>query len=239
MALVQFGAIITEIRGKVGDKVYSRNRGGSYVRTPGIYVDNPSASQLQIREYLSKAVQFWQHMTTDCQSAWTSAAWEWQKKMNHFRFGSHVGYNYFISSFIKKCVSDGFPFNSIYENPNFTSDTAWYKGLGWSISGDTANQSNSALSGFSSKSNHLFSNEYVYLSFEVKSITTGQFAFFLSSLFGTTQLFGNVVGVFNRFAFADYYSSISAYFQNQNNCTGSIDNAYVMLCNQFPSDILP
>lgn len=73
MAIVKYSALVSDIRGKQGGNVFSRNRGGGYVRT---YVKptNPSTpQQMFVRSQFQALVQTWKGLTDAVRAAWNAA----------------------------------------------------------------------------------------------------------------------------------------------------------------------
>jgi hypothetical protein len=238
MAVFQPNALISEIRGKLGNYVFSRNLGGAYIREIGTYTDTGSAEQLAIREFLNKAVQFWQHMNDDCKLAWTQAAKDWNQKINHFISGTHVGYNYFISSFIRKCINDGFPFNNLLANPHFTSSSNWILSGNFTISGGTLNKSVSS-SGVAYNSNTLNQyNQYYFLQLEIISLSAGSFNIYFIDDITVKFVNCSTVGIHNGFRFYANLNYNTLSLNASASAVGSVDNACFMLANQYPCDLL-
>jgi hypothetical protein len=238
MALFQPNALISEIRGKLGNYVFSRNLGGSYIREIGNYTDAASSEQLAIREFLNKAVQFWQHMNNDCKLAWSAAAQSWNKKVNHFIQGTHIGYNYFISSFIRKCITEGFPFNNLVVNGDFSSDSNWLKGAGWTINTNRANKTTAVSSDL--RQLNVLSSIYdsYFFSLDMVSYTSGVCYFYLDSFDSSRNL--TVYSVKNVYKFSSPFLP-SSFYININGYSSplfSVDNVIVMQASQYPSDIL-
>jgi hypothetical protein len=67
MAKVTFGNLACEIRGKVGNTTYSRNRGGAYVRTITPHGNARSFRQYVIRYWLEWATQLWSTTLSETQ----------------------------------------------------------------------------------------------------------------------------------------------------------------------------
>lgn len=65
MASVRLGSIVADIRGLVGDEIYSRNRGGIYVRSRPDWVQPDTQDQLDARNSLTLAAQAWSGLLND------------------------------------------------------------------------------------------------------------------------------------------------------------------------------
>lgn len=70
---VKFGAIVTDGRNKVGGHVFSKNRGGAYMRTK-VTPSNPQTSQQAIaRNRITTYSQNWRALTATQRAAWEAA----------------------------------------------------------------------------------------------------------------------------------------------------------------------
>lgn len=75
MAKVMTGPMVAEIRGKCGDVVFSRNRGGMFSRAYGVRVKPWSTNQTNIRDSLHIIGPRWNTTLTDAQRlAWNAFA---------------------------------------------------------------------------------------------------------------------------------------------------------------------
>ena len=80
MAKVNFGLVVTEARGKAGEVVYSRNKGGAYVRHVPTYTQPLTPDVITIRAIMSTVGAMWYNTLTEAQrTAWrafgTKARW--------------------------------------------------------------------------------------------------------------------------------------------------------------------
>ena len=74
MALVDGSALVTNVAGKAGDYIFSRNRAGAYVR-PNSPVTYPgTAAQGQATARLTFTKTLWQNLTDQQRSDWNDAA---------------------------------------------------------------------------------------------------------------------------------------------------------------------
>jgi hypothetical protein len=238
MAIVQFGAIVTEIRGKVGNYVYSRNRGGAYVKALGSWTDPATASQIIQRGYLSKAVEFWAKMSAPCKLAWEKYAQVNPYQINIFHYSSIAGYNAFISAFLNKCIAVGFPFNNITVNGDFAIDSNWSKGAGWTIGSGTANFNGTSNKYLIQITNQMVLGEKFFGQFDITAISANYIGMFIAG--GTTngQILKNSIGTHSGYFNINTLYDTLIYFYANNTLIGSIDNVYLMTCNQFPEDLL-
>ena len=74
MAIFTPGVAVGQISGRVGGSVFSRNRGGSYIRNGSVPVSVQSEKALAYKGYLSYASQLWASETAANRQAWTSFA---------------------------------------------------------------------------------------------------------------------------------------------------------------------
>lgn len=68
-----FGSLLVDGRGKLGGHVYSKNRGGSYVRTKVTPVNPQTAAQNDVRTNFTSISQAWRALTAIQQAAWNAA----------------------------------------------------------------------------------------------------------------------------------------------------------------------
>lgn len=79
MAKVKFTAIVADMRGKLNGSVFSKNRGGAYVRTK-VTPSNPSTSfQTAVRNRLAAFAQAFRSLTSAQISAWNAAVGNFTK----------------------------------------------------------------------------------------------------------------------------------------------------------------
>lgn len=73
MAKIKTTAIVADIRGKLNGSVFSKNRGGAFVRTK-VTPSNPQTSfQAAVRSILGGLAQAWRSLTEAQRSAWNAA----------------------------------------------------------------------------------------------------------------------------------------------------------------------
>ncbi len=78
MAKVKFGAMMTDARGKLGGQVFSKNRGGAYLRTKVTPVNPQTASQQEVRNRLTAFSQGFRSLTLAQIMSWNSAVVDFQ-----------------------------------------------------------------------------------------------------------------------------------------------------------------
>lgn len=67
MALIRLGPIVADIRGSISGVVYSRNRGGAYVRSRITPLNPQSPRQVAVRAALADFAQRWSNVLTQAQ----------------------------------------------------------------------------------------------------------------------------------------------------------------------------
>ncbi len=87
MAIFTPGVVIGQISGKVGGYVFSRNRGGAYIRNGSVPSPVTTEKALAYKSYLSKASQLWQTESEDDRQSWTTFA---QTKTSVDRLGKSI-----------------------------------------------------------------------------------------------------------------------------------------------------
>lgn len=73
MAKIKLSAIVSEMRGKLNGSVFSKNRGGAYLRTKVTPVNPQSLAQGLVRNTLTNLSQAWRGLTEAERTAWNSA----------------------------------------------------------------------------------------------------------------------------------------------------------------------
>jgi hypothetical protein len=75
----KFGAIVVDGRGKIGGHVFSKNRGGAYMRTK-VTPSNPNTvAQSKARGIFSSLSQAWSGLTNEQRLAWNNSVSDWSK----------------------------------------------------------------------------------------------------------------------------------------------------------------
>lgn len=77
--LIKFGSIVTDGSGKLGGHIYSKNRGGNYIRTNQIPSNPRTPQQMQNRAYLAFLSQQWSSLTANQIAAWNEATHEFPR----------------------------------------------------------------------------------------------------------------------------------------------------------------
>jgi len=73
MAKVKLGAIVTDISGKLGGHVFSKNRSGKYMRTKGVPTNPQTSAQMNIRGQFAAISSSWSELTELQRTSWRNA----------------------------------------------------------------------------------------------------------------------------------------------------------------------
>lgn len=73
MAKIKFGAMMVDARGKLGGHVFSKNRGGAYIRTKVTPSNPQTEDQVAQRALLATFSQSWKGLTEAQRTAWNGA----------------------------------------------------------------------------------------------------------------------------------------------------------------------
>jgi len=84
MANIRTGSIVADIRGKVGDEIYSRNKGGAYVKNFTSPVQPNTTPQMDRKSQWALTVAAWQTLTDVVRGEWNAYA-------NQLTVASHMG----------------------------------------------------------------------------------------------------------------------------------------------------
>lgn len=79
MAKVKFSALVSEMRNKLNGSVFSRNRGGNYLRNKVTPLNPKTSSQVAARSRLTQFSQAWRGLTEDQRNAWLAAVPNWAR----------------------------------------------------------------------------------------------------------------------------------------------------------------
>lgn len=96
MALVKFGAGVSEMRGKEGGVIYSRNAYGSYIKTKVSPVNPQTAKQLNQRSFMGNISQAWKACTAGQKGNWDALGAQ-VTRVNRFGDNTYyTGFNLFM-----------------------------------------------------------------------------------------------------------------------------------------------
>ena len=71
---IKFGSIVTDGSGKLGGHVYSKNRGGNYIRTNKVPSNPRTAAQILARSRFGQASSGWKELSEVQRAAWVEFA---------------------------------------------------------------------------------------------------------------------------------------------------------------------
>lgn len=95
MARITTGPIISDIRGKSGDQIFSRNRYGLYVKAFAVPTGTPSAAMELVRTRMAAVTAAWQALTESNRQRWISTARALNAKAKRFPRETLTGYALF------------------------------------------------------------------------------------------------------------------------------------------------
>lgn len=79
MAKIKFGAMMVDARGKLGGHVFSKNRGGAYIRTKVTPSNPQSEAQVEQRALLSTYSQGWRNLTETQRLSWAGVVQQYAR----------------------------------------------------------------------------------------------------------------------------------------------------------------
>lgn len=77
MALIKYGQIIAEARGKMGGMVFSKNHSGAYMRTKVSPINPKTVAQQAVRTLMTTLAQSWRGLTVNQRLSWSIGASTW------------------------------------------------------------------------------------------------------------------------------------------------------------------
>ncbi len=107
MARIATGSIVADISGKVGDNIYSRNRGGPYVKEYAAPVQPGTAKQTQAQLFFSLAVSLWNGLSDLEYREWVAFSLLFEKSRFNFSKAKVEPRTFFIGCHINQRTSDG------------------------------------------------------------------------------------------------------------------------------------
>ena len=81
MATIKTSALVADIRGKVGGNIFSRNRGGAYVRMFTAPVNPSTSKQAAIRGLFGTLMTEWRALSPANQKAWENAGYDFTNRV--------------------------------------------------------------------------------------------------------------------------------------------------------------
>lgn len=100
MARISTGPIIGEARGKTGDKIFSRNNAGPYVKAFAIPTNPNTTLQQQVRQAYIESSPAWQALTDAERLQWDVAAREYNAQRALSRGRPISGWNLFQKQYV-------------------------------------------------------------------------------------------------------------------------------------------
>lgn len=74
MAQIKFGAFVTDMRGKIGGSVFSKNKNGAYAKNKVTPSNPQSGAQMAVRNLLAGFAQQWRTLTETTRQGWIDGA---------------------------------------------------------------------------------------------------------------------------------------------------------------------
>lgn len=74
MALIKFGAFITDVRGKVGGTIFSKNKSGAYAKNRVVPSNPRTGAQQSVRGFFGSLSTQWRNLTQNQREAWSELA---------------------------------------------------------------------------------------------------------------------------------------------------------------------
>lgn len=129
MAKVLFTAAVADARGKLNGTVFSKNRGGAYIRTKVSPVNAQTPAQQGVRASLSNFAQAWRGLTANQRAGWNGAVENYKKtdifgnSRNPSGFNLYVRLNQNLSTISQTPIDDA-PLPSSVGSPGALTVTA-------------------------------------------------------------------------------------------------------------------
>lgn len=111
MAKIKFGMMMTDARGKLGGQVFSKNRGGAYIRTKVTPSNPQSQAQAQVRSNLGTLSASWNALTAQQIAGWNGAVNDWQSTDIFGDIKKPTGKNLFVKLGLN-CLNNGLAVNN-------------------------------------------------------------------------------------------------------------------------------
>jgi hypothetical protein len=107
MAVITPSALVSEIRGSVGDQTFSRNRYGPYVKQKLVQPASNTAAQIIIRDALSAGVAAWKLTTESTKKNWDAFVSKHLRSKNISRQVRISAFNEFTGRYINRAIVEG------------------------------------------------------------------------------------------------------------------------------------
>ena len=74
MALIKLGAFVTEVSGKIGGTIFSKNKGGAYAKNRVVPSNPQTTFQANVRAFFAQIAKKWKTLTQAQRDSWSAAA---------------------------------------------------------------------------------------------------------------------------------------------------------------------
>lgn len=125
MASVKIGAIITDIRGKLGGHVFQNNGAGLIMSTKVSPINHQTPSQRHNRELFRIISQLWRDLTNVQRQGWRNTAVDFRSKDRFSKLVARSGFWLFIKINMNLLLSEQ---NVILTVPEFIQPQPWLQG---------------------------------------------------------------------------------------------------------------
>jgi len=201
MANIRTGSIVADIRGKVGDEIYSRNRGGAFVKAYVSPVQPDTAMQITARADMAAAVAAWQSLSDTERNQWNTYAMTRNPENIALKGRRSSGYNLFIERALnlRKAgfTDDPQPFDSLIKlqvDLTFTTCTTTNLRLDivrTPVGGSSSTRRYIIFASGPVSSGVMSPNSVTYVFMQVASVPTSNASFFITAW---TNRFGSPAG---------------------------------------------
>lgn len=111
MAKIKFGMMMTDARGKLGGQVFSKNRGGAYIRTKVTPSNPQTQAQAEVRSNLGGLSASWNGLNPQQIAGWNGAVDDWTSTDVFGDIKKPTGKNLFVKLGLN-CLNNGLPVNT-------------------------------------------------------------------------------------------------------------------------------
>lgn len=105
MARLKLGSIVSDISGKVGTEIYSRNKGGPYVKSFAVPSNPESSFRTLAESYMAAANGAWQSLSDSDYEIWSSFTQTFLKSSFGSGYKNRDPRDFYISCFINRKVA--------------------------------------------------------------------------------------------------------------------------------------
>lgn len=115
MAKIVLSALLTDISGKSGGTVFSKNKGGAYLKNRVVPSNPQTAKQIGVRSRISSLSQAWKSLTSEQQAAWQGATPSFQYVNNLGQLRSYTAQALFMA--LNSSIRAGNPSAALLTSP--------------------------------------------------------------------------------------------------------------------------